>query len=247
MPYRRDVIFSPRKISIWAGWMVVAAGLCLAQTVRPLVDENVVKAPGKPAKGKIEYSNDSLQPLNVVLEAKSFSVSETGEISYHPLDPGIQLKLSTMSFRLLPQQSYTVFYEASADKIPAWFVVYASFSGFRERTAQGLRIQVQLPHTIYLLPKQSLQKNDLTVVTSEYLAKDKKVLVKIRNAGNAFGRVLEADLSTGRTESTQGGFPLFPQSERQVEIPWTAGVTPSKLVLRLEHFTLEHPVSQVEQ
>jgi hypothetical protein len=245
--FRMDVIFSPRKIRIWAGWLFWAAGLCSAQTVRPLIDENVVRGPGKPAKGRIEYFNDSLQPLNIVLESKSFSVSETGEISYRPLDSGVQLKLSTMSFRLPPQQSYAVFYEASADTVPAWFVIYASFSGFRERTAQGLRVQVQLPHTIYLLPKQAIQKNELTVVAAEYVPGDNKVLVKVRNAGNAFGRVLESNVSNGGARTTQGGFPLFPQSERQIEVPWTAGVNPSKLVLRLEHFTLEHSVSRAEQ
>src|SRR5271165_5705324 len=137
------MIFTPWKISRWALWLCFVASLCSAQTVRPLIDENVVKGPGRLAKGKIEYFNDSLQPLNVVLEAKGFSVSVTGEISYRPLDRGVQLKMSTMSFRLPPQQSYTVYYEASAENIPAWFVVYASFSGFSERTAQGMRIQIQ--------------------------------------------------------------------------------------------------------
>lgn len=245
--YQFDMIFFPGKISIWALWLFSLISVCSAQTVHPLIDENMVKGSGRPAKGKIEYANDSLQPLNVVLEAKSFSVSVTGEISYRPLDNGVQLKLSSMSFRLPPKQTYTVYYEASADKTPTWFVVYASFSGFRERTAAGFRIQVQLPHTIYLLPKQSIQKNDLAVVASEYVAKDKKVRIKIRNTGNAFGRVLESDVSNGRRQDTQGGFPLFPQSERQIEIPWTADVTPSKVVLRLQHFTLEHSVTQVEQ
>ena len=44
---------------------------CLAQTVRPLINEL-----GKPAKGRVEYVNDGLTPLNVVLEAKSFTVSK---------------------------------------------------------------------------------------------------------------------------------------------------------------------------
>ncbi len=240
-----DVIFTPWKISIWICCLFLAVCAGSAQTVRPLIDENVIKGSGRLAKGKIEYTNDSLQPLNVVLEAKSFSLSVTGEISYRSLDEGIQLKLSTMSFRLQPQQSYTVYYEASADKIPAWFVVYASFSGFRERTAQGFRIQIQLPHTVYLLPKESIHKDELTVVACEYWAKDQKVLATVRNAGSAFGRVLESDVSNGRKQATQGGFPLFPMSDRQIEIPWTANVNPSKLVLRLEHFSLEHSVTQV--
>lgn len=71
-----------------------------AQTVRPVINEL-----GDPAKGRVEYVNDSLFPLNVVLEPRSFTVSETGEITYRPLDPDIHLKLSTTSFRIQPQQT----------------------------------------------------------------------------------------------------------------------------------------------
>ncbi|HLK33240.1 MAG TPA: hypothetical protein VKT29_09135 [Terriglobales bacterium] len=71
--------------------LILLAPLCAAQTVRPLIDENVVKAPGKKASGRIEYYNDSLEPLVVTLEAKSFTVSATGDISYRSLDPDIHL------------------------------------------------------------------------------------------------------------------------------------------------------------
>src|SRR5215471_6032705 len=63
-----------------------------AQTVTPVIDENVVKAAGKKAKGKIEYVNTSLQPLAVTLETQSFTVSDTGEMLYRPLDAGIHVK-----------------------------------------------------------------------------------------------------------------------------------------------------------
>jgi hypothetical protein len=243
---RHFSFLTARLLVIWALSSVFSAVLCMAQTVSPLIDENVVKGPGKVAKGKIDYFNDSLQPLTVVLEAKSFAVSYTGEISYGPLGDSIRLKLSAMSFRIPPKQSYTVFYEASADKLPVWFVLYASFSGFRERTADGFRIQVQLPHTIYLLKKQSIQKNELAVITSEYIPKDKKVVVRVRNNGDAFGRVLETNVSGKGAGATQGGFPLFPQAERQVEIPWEGDAQPSRIVLHLAHFKVEHTVNTVE-
>src|SRR5579859_2822402 len=130
-----------------------------AQTVRPVINELV----GNPVKGRVEYVNDSLTPLNVVLEAKSFSVAESGEIDYRPLDPNIHLKLSATSFRIQPKQTYYVFYEASAPPSPAWFVIYASFSGFPFRTAQGMNVRLQLPHTVYLLPKQRTEKADVRV------------------------------------------------------------------------------------
>src|SRR5213593_82497 len=110
----------------------------VAQTVRPVINELSNRE-----KGRVEYVNDSLTPLNVVLEAKSFSVSETGEISYRPLDSNVHLKLSTSSFRIQPQQTYYVFYEAASEQTPAWFVIYANFSGFPFRTAQGMNVRLQ--------------------------------------------------------------------------------------------------------
>lgn len=224
-------------------FLCLATAPVFAQTVQPLIDENVVKAPGKNASGKIEYVNDSAQPLTVVLEAKSFTVSETGELSYRPLDEWIHVKFSSMSFRIPPKQNYFVFYEASAEKLPSWFVVYATFGGFKERTAEGFRIQIQLPHTVYLLPKQELQKDELTVKVAEYRPAEKRVIVRVENTGPSFGRVLESAASSTGNRATQGGFPVFPFSQRQVEIPWDASSGPTKLELRLAHFKLEHGVA----
>ena len=176
----------------WLGVFLWSAGApVFGQTVQPLIDENIAKGPGKTVSGKIEYINDSLQALTVVLEPKSFTVSDTGELSYRPLDEGIHAKFSTMSFRIPPKQNYFVFYEASADKLPSWFVVYATFAGFRERTQEGFRIQIQLPHTIYVLPKQELQKEELIVRAAEYRASEKKIVVRVENIGPSFGRVLK--------------------------------------------------------
>src|SRR5512140_4047820 len=103
------------RTSLRIAGRVLASGLfllaltasALAQTVRPLINEL-----GNPSKGRVEYVNDGLTPLNVVLEARSFTVTETGEINYRPLDADIHLKLSATSFRVQPQQTYYVFYEA---------------------------------------------------------------------------------------------------------------------------------------
>jgi len=215
----------------------------LGQTVRPLIDENVVKGPGKSASGRIEYYNDSLQPLTVTLEAKSFTVSDTGTMSYRPVDDAIHVKFSEISFRVEPKQNYFVFYQAYADKLPSWFVVYATFGGYKEKTVEGFRFQVRLPHTIYLLPKQAVQKQELVVKVAEYRPAEKKVIVRVENAGPSFGRVLEAEVSSAKDKSTQGGFPVFPFSQRQVEIPWEAASDPAKLQLHLGHFKVEQGVT----
>lgn len=234
----RNIIFGAVCLFIFLSSMPV-----LGQTVRPLIDENVVKAPGKSASGKIEYYNDSLQPLTVTLEAKSFTVSETGDLSYRPLDDAIHVKFSEISFRVEPKQNYFIFYQAYADKLPSWFVVYATFGGFKEKTQEGFRIQVQLPHTIYLLPRQEVQKEQLAVKLAEYHPAEKKVIVRVENAGPSFGRVLQAEVISGKDKATQGGFPVFPFSQRQVEIPWEAASDPAKLQLHMTHFKLEQGVT----
>jgi hypothetical protein len=217
--------------------LALSAG-AVSQTVRPVISEL-----GNPARGRVEYVNDSLTPLNVVLEAKSFTVSEKGELSYRPLDPNIHLKLSATSFRIQPQQTYYVFYEASAPPSPTWFVIYASFTGFAFRTAQGMNVRLQLPHTVYLLPKQRAEKADVRVVRAELNAADNKVLLEVENTGDNFGRVLQTQLASGRKKQEAPGFPIFPHSKRILEVPLDAkgggDTDPTEVSFQFENFKIE--------
>lgn len=210
----------------------------MAQTVRPVIDEL-----GNPAKGRVEYVNDADTPLNVVLEAKSFTVLENGEVQYRPLDPSIHLKLSATSFRIQPKQSYYVFYEASSTPSPNWFVIYASFSGFAFRTAQGMNVRLQLPHTVYLLPKEKPEKADVRVLRAELDEAHDKVLLEVENTGNNFGRVLQTQLANGRKKQEAPGFPIFPHSKRMLEVPLDAksakDTLPTDVSLQFENFKIE--------
>ena len=225
---------------LWAGAIYVLAfsNGSLAQTVRPVVNEL-----SNPAKGRVEYVNDGLLPLNVVLEAKSFTVSETGEISYRPLDPQIHLKFSTTSFRIQPQQTYYVFYEATAPQAPAWFVIYASFSGFPFRTAQGMNVRLQLPHTVYLLPKRSMDKPDLQIDLALLSRSDNKVRIEVENKGDFFGRVLETQLVYSKKKQDAPGFPMFPHSKRIIEVALDEKAdsenVPVDYVLQFQNFKVE--------
>ncbi len=221
---------------------IFAAGMaCVAQTVRPLIDEL-----GNPAKGRVDYINDGLTPLNVVLEAKSFTVSDTGEITYRPLDPEIHLKLSTTSFRIQPQQTYYVFYEASSPKSPAWFVIYACFSGFTFRTAQGMNVRLQLPHTVYLLPKQSVEQPEIHINRAELNAASSELLIEVENSGANFGRVLETQLVYSKKKQEAPGFPVFPHSKRMLSVPLTDKAegenVPVEVTLRFQKFKVEEKV-----
>lgn len=194
--------------------VLLALSAARAQTVRPVINEL-----GNPAKGHVEYVNDGLVPLNVVLEAKSFTVSETGDVTYRPLDPNIHLKLSTTSFRIQPQQTYYVYYEATSPQSPNWFVLYAAFSGFAFRTSQGMNVKLELPHTVYLLPKQSVEKEEVHVVRAELDAATNKVTLEVENTGNNFGRILQTFLLYSKKKQEAPGFPIFPHSKRILEVP----------------------------
>lgn len=217
--------------------LVLNAG-AMAQTVRPVISEL-----GNPAKGRVEYVNDSDTPLNVILEAKSFTVSEKGDAEYRPLDPNIHLKLSATSFRIQPKQTFYVFYEASAPPSPSWFVIYASFSGFAFRTAQGMNVRLQLPHTVYLLPKQRPEKADVRVLRAELDEDHNKVVLEVENTGNNFGRVLQTQLANGRKKQDGPGFPIFPHSKRILEVPLDAKTgrdsTPTEVSFQFENFKIE--------
>ena len=151
------------------------------------------------------------------------------------------MKLSATSFRIQPQQTYYVFYEASAPPSPKWFVIYASFSGFAFRTAQGMNVRLQLPHTVYLLPKQKVEKADVRVVRAEVNAADNKVVLEVENTGDNFGRVLQTQLANGRNKQEAPGFPIFPHSKRILEVPLDAKAenTPTDVSFQFENFKVE--------
>lgn len=223
--------------------MFAMTGAIAAQTVRPLVNEL-----GNPCKGRVDYVNDGLTPLNVVLEAKSFTVTETGEIIYRPLDPDVHLKLSTTSFRIQPQQTYYVFYEASSTKSPQWFVIYAAFTGFSFRTAQGMNVRLELPHTVYLLPKATLERPDIVVDRAELNVAANRVTLEVENQGDNFGRVLETQVVYNKKKQEAPGFPVFPHSKRILEIPLTDKAegenVPIEISMQFQKFKVEQKLQR---
>ena len=102
-----------RRTSLALGAFVcLAAPLAHAvQTVSPPIAEYQERA-----RSSFQLINSTIFPLSVVLEVHGFTVTEQGEVQETPLDTTkVRVKLSAMSFRIPPRQTYTVFYEATAD------------------------------------------------------------------------------------------------------------------------------------
>jgi hypothetical protein len=209
------------------------AGPARAQTIRPVI----VEYQGAKACGKFDLVNDQLLPVNVILEPRSFDVTEGGDPVYRPLDRSVTLKLSEMSFRIPALQSRTIFFEARAESIPAWFTIFATFAGMPRR--QGIEIEVELPHTVYLLSKQPLAPGDVRVESAVWDSVAQSVSVRLRNTSGRLGRVLEAQATARKERSEAGSFPLLPHTTRTVVIPWKAGGAPSTYRFRFQRFTME--------
>jgi len=219
------------------GVALLLSGCCACgQTVSPVIVEYKVKA-----SGRIAYTNNTMLPMAVVLEPKSFSINPDGNGVYRPLDADIHLNLSTMSFRIDPGETYYVFYSAKADKLPAWFTIYSVFSALHH--TEGLDVRILLPHTVYLYPKKQLGKDEIAVDQAGWDAASKKLTCDIENHGPDLDRVQEVRIEAGPQSETVPGFPLLPGAKRHLELTWKETDPPQTIRFQLEHSTLQQAIS----
>ena len=208
-----------------------------AQTIQPLVSEYV-----REARGRVEIRNNSDQPLQVVVEPRGFSVREDGHLQDEPLGVGLRVTLSAMSFRLPARQSRFVFYEASSDRTPAWFVLYANLSGYPQRDYSGVNVQLELPHVVYILPKETWQPGDVRVLESRFNPETRHVELLVQNDGALFGRIAQVQVAGGGSRVTAPGFPLFPGGRRRLDVAWPNEAQPETVQLTAPNVSVRHTI-----
>jgi len=216
-------------------WAIPAVSTPLrAQQVQPVIMEYRNKA-----EGKFSVVNTTLEPMVVVLEPKSFTISPDGRGTFRALDPSIHVQLSTMSVKLQPLQSYTIFYKADAETFPAWFSIYSTFSPAHS-TGASISVRVQLPHTVYLYQNRSIDREEIHIVNARYSTSTHKLVVDMLNVGKSLTRVQEVRASAAHVDPvTVSGFPLLPGALRTVELDWKRNEPPTSLNIAFEHFTLK--------
>jgi hypothetical protein len=100
---------------------------------------------------------------------------------------------------------------------------------------------LELPHTVYLLPKGSVKREELEA-SATFDTSTKKIKVTTFNKGTTVARVLAMNAEQ-RGHKEQGfGFPIYPQKHRIAEIPWSGSTPPEKITLEFENFKIETPV-----
>ena len=214
--------------------LLIFASSAPAQTISPVI----VEYPDK-ADGRFQVFNDSDIPLTVVVEAHSFSVDSTGKATFRKLDPGLRVQLSSTSFRLAPKQTYYVFYKATTETYPNWFCIYATVTG--PTTPTGLKLALELPHTVYLVGHNPLDQSQVSWNKAELNQAQNKRLItaEIENHSSAFSRIQEVNVVSTSGKQTFTGFPLFPGQRRAIELDWDQPGTPQRIELKFQHFKME--------
>ena len=216
--------------------LALCASCAWAQTVSPVIVEYKVKA-----DGRFALTNNTLTPMAVTLEPRSFSITPDGNGVYRTLDPGIHVRLSAMSARIDPGQTYYVFYQAKADKLPAWFTVYTTFSSLQH--SGSLDVRILLPHTVYIYPKKQASKNVVQINQAAFAASTNKVICELQNNSADLERVQEVRVTSKTKSATAAGFPMLPGGQRHLEVPWNETEPPTGIQFRLEHSTMNLPLA----
>lgn len=225
-----------------AGVLALMTFAAFARTEAQSIDPPIAVFDGK-ANGRLVIANPSLYPVNFVLESKSFTVGCNGDITFGPLDTArIHLSLSAMSGRVPAKQNVRIYYQASADSLPSWFAIIASF----RRTAPegGLSVRLELPQIVYLMQRQRASESDIAIGTVTYDSATRVVRTRVENRGAKLTRVqgLTIVSSTGQSVLTDAG-PLFPNSARDYEHHWKLPGTPVSAVVEFEGFKLTRPIA----
>jgi len=107
-----------------------------------------------------------------------------------------------------------------------------------------MNIEVMLPHTVYILPKEDAKENELSLKAARYDPESHVLTVEVASASANFARVELTAVKTDKGSLDARGFPLYPGTSRKVEIPIEAGKIPQEVTLELKDFKLKSAVAQ---
>ena len=116
------------------GLFWVAAGR--AHTLSPPIAEYRQKA-----DGMLTLGNNGDTSLVALLEVRTFSVDDDGNLLYRPPDPGIRVQWGSDSFLIPPHQVHYMFYKATRERAPCWFAIINNLTA-ANRVTSGLRINI---------------------------------------------------------------------------------------------------------
>jgi hypothetical protein len=227
------------QIAVLIAALSITPSVARCQTISPVISEYQGHA-----DGSFQIRNDTLQPFTVVLKPMSFSVDSNGEPAYRALDADVHLDLSAKSFRVAPKRQYTVFYKASDAHTPTWFTIYASI--ISNARAGSMNIVLDLPHTVYLLDRETPSVDDIVFhPAAEKEPSNNKLSVVVENKSSEFTRVSEIEVSSATDKEIYPGFAFFPGQSRVLQLDWTKPDPPKTIELHFKKFKAIHALPPV--
>jgi hypothetical protein len=181
--------------------LLIGGSVALGQAITPPIAE----FRGFKAEGSFEIDNQTEQAMSVVLQTRSFSVSNEGRVVYQPLQSSVRLEIGASSFIIPSHDSHTVYYKAASTVSPASFSIIPTMTPLGRTT--GLRIGYTIPHMIYLYQKVKLVRSDVQLTRNGGT-------LTIRNLSGKLGRV--EFIHNGNNDLD--GFPIYPEQTRQIPI-----------------------------
>ena len=189
------------KLVVWLASLMVGGMVAAAQSIAPPIAEYR----GAKIDGMFQLQNTSDYAMAVVLEAKSFSVDDHGQVVYRPLDTGTMISLGASSFVIRPHDSRMVFYKATVASTPTSFSIIPTMT--KAGVLTGMRINYILPHMVYVYQREKFQKSDIKVDVAGGV-------LHIQNLSTKLGRVQ----SIQAPRQDLAGFPLFPGQTREMPV-----------------------------
>ncbi|MCL2659553.1 MAG: hypothetical protein FWD64_03425 [Acidobacteriaceae bacterium] len=202
-------------------------------------------------KGDLAVSNNTMKPMIVTMSVEGFGVGEKGKPGSAALDPRIHIKFSKTSVRLNPQQTYHIFYDASADSYPAWCYLIATFSPIEPPEGRAIVVKTQLAHALYMYQKEPMGSNDVTVKEVAYDPETHMMRYVIDNHSNKIGRPRITFPMLRDDANFAVSVPLFPNRVTTVEQNMPPGLltmfrkqVPKEIAFQFEHSRIQMPLTE---
>src|SRR5262249_10635686 len=112
-------------------------------------------------------------------------------------------------------------------------------SGYPRAEFNGLNVQLELPHFVYLLTNQKWTRADIGISNVELDPSTGALQLVVENTGTQFGRIEGLEIRHAMKKISAPGFPLFPQGRRRIALHWDGEEKPDALAIRAHEFSFE--------
>jgi hypothetical protein len=186
----------------------------------------------------------------VTLEAVNFEVGADRKITRSQLDPHMHVKFSQSGVRIGPKDSTHVFFDASAESYPAWFMIYATFR--RAEPQPGVNLAMQLGHPVYMYQKEAIAKDEVTLQKISFDPASHKLSISVENHGDKLARPYVSFPQLHDDQYRMRLYPVFPRTTTTTSFDLTEdgvlkNVLLSSVVVEFDHFKLPGSVSVVKE